>query len=525
MTRRLLLLLTCLLVGACLQGPAEAEEPPTRVMLVGDSMTHGSTGDYTWRYRLWRHLADTGAAVDLVGPRRDLWDYLGGHDGSFSYADPGFDQDHDALWGQSFTQLTPRIRDEVAASDPDVLVVALGFNDLTWCCSAAHTLEKLRQFLAEAHAASPEVTTVVTTVPTSRLPAAAEYNRLLVEALPSLRAEYPRLVLADTATGFDTARHTFDETHPNANGELHIAAGVADALAGIGLGTPVARPLPTLAVGPAVASRLEVEPGDGEAILSWHSAPGATEHYVWVRDVTLGEDWRRLPLPVGGNGWTAGGLTNGHEHQLRVQAAKVHAVSELMSGVVTVVPRTRVPAPVEVTRVSAGDHRVTTRWRALPGVPTYTVSARRVGSRDVVQRTVTGRARAVVAGLVAGARYRVQVRGVDRGVVGPTSDAVVTRPRGPVIDSPRPRVSASRRGVLRVGWRADPAATRWDVRLRNVTTHTRWRTIDRVSGAQTMLRHRGLRRGDRYAVRLRGWHQRVRGTASPARGVLVPRRR
>lgn len=46
--------------------------PVERIMVVGDSITQGSSGDYTWRYRLWRHLTDRGVRVDLVGPRDDL---------------------------------------------------------------------------------------------------------------------------------------------------------------------------------------------------------------------------------------------------------------------------------------------------------------------------------------------------------------------------------------------------------------------------------------------------------------------
>ena len=39
-----------------------------RVMIVGDSMTQGQEGDYTWRYRIWQWFKEQGVAVDFVGP-------------------------------------------------------------------------------------------------------------------------------------------------------------------------------------------------------------------------------------------------------------------------------------------------------------------------------------------------------------------------------------------------------------------------------------------------------------------------
>ncbi|MFC7503453.1 hypothetical protein, partial [Nocardioides sp. GCM10030258] len=57
--------------GLALPGTAHgADEEPdlpddvVRVLIVGDSVTQGSSGDWTWRYRLWRHLQDAGLAVD-----------------------------------------------------------------------------------------------------------------------------------------------------------------------------------------------------------------------------------------------------------------------------------------------------------------------------------------------------------------------------------------------------------------------------------------------------------------------------
>ncbi|WP_107484679.1 NPP1 family protein [Streptomyces sp. MJM1172] len=53
--------------------PVEPPEPPRptdplKGMVVGDSMTQGHEGDWTWRYRLWQWFRDQDASVDFVGP-------------------------------------------------------------------------------------------------------------------------------------------------------------------------------------------------------------------------------------------------------------------------------------------------------------------------------------------------------------------------------------------------------------------------------------------------------------------------
>ena len=44
-------------------------------------------------------------------------------------------------------------------------------------------------------------------------------------------AAAPGVVVADTDVGYDRVAHTWDDSHPNAMGEVMISAAVADALA------------------------------------------------------------------------------------------------------------------------------------------------------------------------------------------------------------------------------------------------------------------------------------------------------
>lgn len=39
-----------------------------RIMIVGDSMSQGAQGDWTWRYWIWEWFRDQGISIDFVGP-------------------------------------------------------------------------------------------------------------------------------------------------------------------------------------------------------------------------------------------------------------------------------------------------------------------------------------------------------------------------------------------------------------------------------------------------------------------------
>ncbi len=50
------------------QGDLVGRDAPMRVMIVGDSMTHGAEGDFTWRYRIWEWFRRENVSVQFVGP-------------------------------------------------------------------------------------------------------------------------------------------------------------------------------------------------------------------------------------------------------------------------------------------------------------------------------------------------------------------------------------------------------------------------------------------------------------------------
>ncbi|MFR0353312.1 SGNH/GDSL hydrolase family protein [Streptomyces sediminimaris] len=219
-----------------------------RFMPVGDSMTIGSAGEHTWRYRMWRHLRDTyGRPFTFVGPRETLHDKATDAPTSYEYADPAFPRAHLAGWGEGWQHMVPLIGETVRSCRADVLLVSLGLIDLGFYTDADQTARNVRRFVAEARAAQPRVRMVVLPV-TPNVRAAtdapfaaqvARFNELLAKAVADLDEPRSPLLLASPPASYDIHLDTYDGTHPNASGEHRIAGAFADAMhQAWGLGEP-----------------------------------------------------------------------------------------------------------------------------------------------------------------------------------------------------------------------------------------------------------------------------------------------
>ncbi|MFJ9741794.1 GDSL-type esterase/lipase family protein [Streptomyces sp. NPDC101166] len=221
-----------------------------RLMPVGDSMTIGSAGEHTWRYRLWRHLCETyGGPFTLVGPRETLYDKATDAPSSSAYAEPDFPRRHLAGWGEGWLHMAPLVGGTVRECRADVLLVSLGLIDLGFYTNAEQTADNVRVFVAEARAARPGVRAVLLPViPNVRAandaPFAAQvarFNELLAKTAADLDEPSSPLLMASVPETWDIHTDTYDGTHPNASGEHKLAGAFADALhQAWGMGGPYA---------------------------------------------------------------------------------------------------------------------------------------------------------------------------------------------------------------------------------------------------------------------------------------------
>lgn len=219
-------------------------------MPVGDSMTIGSAGEHTWRYRLWRHLCGAyGGPFTFVGPRETLYDKSAEAPVSYAYADPDFPRAHLAGWGEGWQHMVPLIEGAVREHRADVLLVSLGLIDLGFYTNADQTADNVRAFVSRARAARRTVRMVIMPVaPNVRArqdaPFAAQvtrFNDLLAKTVIDLDEPSSPLLLATPSPSYDIDFDTYDGTHPNASGEHRIAAAFAEAMwREWGLGGPYA---------------------------------------------------------------------------------------------------------------------------------------------------------------------------------------------------------------------------------------------------------------------------------------------
>lgn len=252
------------------------------IMPVGDSITHGNAGDFTWRYRLLEHLRANGIRYDFVGPNKMP---LNG-----SYAVSGWDSDHAAKWGQAAFEAADLVYTQVSDDWPDVLLVDLGTNDLTWWGgSASDARDSINRLITAARKCRPDIDIVLAQIgDTGPMDdaKAQQYSQLIAQVVASQSNPRSRLATANVYGMWNWSSDTYDQTHPNVRGEYVIAKAFADALSGqLGYG-PAFGPIPQPDVPPVpppgVAQHFDIQPRligqNGGFIAKWDRVPNT----VWT---------------------------------------------------------------------------------------------------------------------------------------------------------------------------------------------------------------------------------------------------
>lgn len=416
------------LPAAGVSSAAAAE--PVRVLIMGDSVTHGIAGDWTWRYRLWKHLDATAAMpVDFVGPHDDLYDTLSLTRGNHDYVDPGFDADHAAGFGMSLAYPETSVSKLVTDHRPGVVVAMLGIIDLITYRRTPESIVgspvelsrqpgSLTQLVRDARSVDPGVSVVLAEIPQWWISEASEVNALMHVAAAVLDAPGARVLVAETADGYTSGSSTHDGSHPDAMGEVQLAAAVADTLAKVGLGAPAQRPLPVPPLGPRLPPQLTGTLSGARVVLSWRPSPGAETSQVQAWSSARSR-WEVVEDRVAGTTWSMP-VAPGDRVRLRVLPRKGWRLAQpdAASNVVSVrVPRSPGRARPRVAAEAGG---ALVRWRPAARAASYAVSLK-VGKRRGWQLVASDRERRrlVLSGLRPGKHYVVRVRAVNSGGVGP----------------------------------------------------------------------------------------------------------
>ncbi len=193
-----------------------ATQTPLKVMVIGDSISHGLEGDWTWRYRIWEWFNHQHIPVRFVGPYTGTVSPEAAHpprpprlvddppdppsrlrtDGGYA---AGASREflancaHFAANGRQAFEAKELVAEQVAEYQPDLCLVELGFNDLGWRRSSAlEVLSSMRYLVDQVRSAKPDVKLAIANIPQRTdldgredLPkSTALYNSMLARCIP-----------------------------------------------------------------------------------------------------------------------------------------------------------------------------------------------------------------------------------------------------------------------------------------------------------------------------------------------------
>lgn len=240
------------------QAMTEAQAMPVqRLMIIGDSMTQGAEGDYTWRYRFWQWIKSQGIDAVFTGPfegtqEADVYTppqpplspgegQLAGpkrHHGPYARdVHKDFDSHHFSEWGKPCFIGASEISKVLTNHKADILLVMLGFNDLGWKLDNVQgTLKNMKLLVDRARQANPELKFVIADIPQRTymdgrddLPRnTTEYNARLVDAVPQWTTRQSPVFVAELCKRYTAETAAYDGLHPNALGDYQIAQAFAD---------------------------------------------------------------------------------------------------------------------------------------------------------------------------------------------------------------------------------------------------------------------------------------------------------
>ncbi|MGV9773872.1 GDSL-type esterase/lipase family protein [Streptosporangium sp. NPDC003464] len=346
-------------------------------MIVGDSISHGLEGDYTWRYRLSRNFDKHDFPVRFVGPGRGTsvlppsrpGDRPAGSAGAACAAcaaeaaemactacaagaactacaaDPvhngryrpgiGFGGSrHHARWGRRLHEAKDDIRETVAAHAPGYLMVELGFNDLAWGVSGPDRLRAdVETFVRRAREADPDIQFLIANVvhrtPLDSSPGLPDiitsYNEALPATLAAMSTARSRVVLVDLDGAYDPHNDAYDGLHPNSIGEFKIAKAFADAFSSafahgrVDFLDPIPRTADPLVI--SAPAGITATPHGSHIRVSWPHVFGASGYWLYWRDATVGQGFQRSPLPILADS-VASPAQAGHIYEFMVSGAR-----------------------------------------------------------------------------------------------------------------------------------------------------------------------------------------------------------
>ncbi|WP_414585927.1 SGNH/GDSL hydrolase family protein [Scytonema sp. PCC 10023] len=198
---------------------------PTRIMLLGDSITAGHENQNGYRRLLWFYLRNAGYNVDFVGSTQFNCN------GRTPLSD--FDLEHEGHCGWRADQMLERIDEWASRNQPDIVLIHVGTIDLALEPSAESTIEDVRGIIQKFCNNNPYVKILLAQIIGCGYPERIQqFNSLIPNLASETYTSQSPVIVVDQYNGFDATLgvDTFDGCHPNDTGEWKLATRWFDAL-------------------------------------------------------------------------------------------------------------------------------------------------------------------------------------------------------------------------------------------------------------------------------------------------------
>ncbi|KAH7409724.1 carbohydrate esterase family 3 protein [Cadophora sp. MPI-SDFR-AT-0126] len=387
--------------GPSIQG-RDRRQSGLRVMVVGDSMTHGQQGDYTWRYRIWQFFKNNGVNVQFVGPYTGTMQPMeaeppqppplygtqapdAGPQTSGGYAadvDPAFlsNSNHFAVWGRAVAVDKGLIQGVLQANPADLILFMLGFNDMGWFYSDADgTINSVDTFITNARAANPNIKIALANVPQRSfiggrqdlIDSTTKYNAELSGYIAKWNTAQSPIRLVHLEEAYDchpaSCPAGYDGLHPNAWGEYQIASAFSETLVNdFGIGTTVlavpaqddsslVRPLPGV-------TNLRVFSSPQGVSATWDPVYGAYSYDVQVA-INGGEPFYQFsPTSVASNRWDCQWPLDGWTYSISVRPRAGPTRQGTFSGTLSAIATPQLADPPQNVNVEPTADGFSVTW-------------------------------------------------------------------------------------------------------------------------------------------------------------------
>ncbi|QEH92110.1 hypothetical protein FV141_00020 [Dermacoccus abyssi] len=516
--------------------PIAAAAGAQKILIVGDSLTHGSSGDYSWRYWLWRNFAS--GTVDFVGPRSDLNNLVtqdGDDTSDHTYRVPGFDQDHAAKSGRTAGDGVNMLPGWMSTYKPDTVAMLLGINDISLGATGADVESRTRTMIGQARAANPSVKIAIgKLLPQADLSQNPDWearrldaNKRIVTLVSQLTTSQSPISIADASLSIDPERDLWDRTHLGATGEVKVAKAFSEALARLGVGTAMTTlPVPTVLPVPS-APTLTAQAGNGAVTIHWNRPVNAWNFYIEVNHPGFG--WSKFPIAMNTTSWTIDNLTNGANYQFRVTPVGKGGIGA-SSNVATATPTG--PAPGSTTLNTTVDgKKVTLSWNHVANsTGVYIWMRDKTGDGVWVKSEWTifdGWSPFEMPGTKAGADYEFKVQTANGIIPGDFSNVTVVHTSGPAPTAPKltakgPYSNAPDGNYVDLDWTVSTNATEYWVELRDATGNELWKQLP-IPTWNNWFRAGYMVDGHTYEYRIFPRNDYVPGPRSNVVSVTIPK--